>query len=187
MTDIIRSIFAEVPWLKTFIAWAIAALVVVLALALPAYYLFLPLTRRLRAELSRYLSVLREHHAQKITQRKDAEKSFLSQYGQDHLLRHLDATSGRLWARTKIELLKLAHDIQARLASVTGSMEGFTRALPRIHERLQAITDGLPKDLQLVATEPGLSQAAGPSAWLGWPWFAHSSFSRPSSASTLGC
>ena len=50
MAEIVQSIFAQVPWLKVFLAWTLVAAVVVLVLALPACFLFLPLTQRMRAE-----------------------------------------------------------------------------------------------------------------------------------------
>jgi hypothetical protein len=161
MTAIAHSILEQVPWLKVLLAWALAAAVVLLVLALPAYFLFLPLTQRLRADLSRYLALVRERHGQKRLERKDAERELLEQYAQDHLLRHVDATNSRLWARTKTALLQPAHEIQERLAGVTSSMEGFTRALPQVHERLQAITDAMPKDHhQCSRPQPGDWNAA---------------------------
>ena len=161
MTGIVQSIFQQVPWLKVFLTWALAVIVVLLVLALPAYFLFLPLTQRVRTELKRYLSFLQDRHAEKRRLRKEAEEDLVSQYAHDNLLRHVDASSGRLWAHTRATLLQRANEIQERLKGVTGSMEGFSKGLPHIHERLQAITDSLPKDFLPVTNDPGLSRATG--------------------------
>jgi len=161
MAEFGRSIFAHLPWLKIFLEWALAAAVMLLVLTIPAYFLYRTLTQRLRAELSRYLPFLDKRHEQNRSRREDADRELVAQYAQDHLLRHVDATSSRLWARTKTALLQPTQEIQARLAGVAGSMEVFTRALPQVHERLQAITDAMPKDFQLITTEPSLSQATG--------------------------
>lgn len=162
MTEMVHSILAQVPWLKTFLAWALAATIVVLVLALPAYFLFLALSQRLRAELARYVAAVRDRHAKNRAERKQAEQDFVAQFVQDRLLRHIDASSTRFWKRTKTALLQPAKEIQVRLANVIGSMEGFTKALPQVHERLQAITDAIPKDFHFVESEgSSLGQAEG--------------------------
>jgi hypothetical protein len=161
MINVAHSILAQVPWLKVFLAWALAVAVVLLVLAIPGYYLFLPLTQRLRTAVSRYLALARERHAQKRTRRDETERDLLARYAQDHLLRHVDATSNRLWARTKASLLQPARDIQARLTVITHRMEEFTKALPQLHERLQGIADAIPKDFHLTTSDINLTQATG--------------------------
>ena len=80
MTDAIRSLLAQVPWLKAFIAWAIAALALLLILAVPAYFILLPLAQRLRAQLSRHLNLVRERHSQKRIQRKSEERELVERF-----------------------------------------------------------------------------------------------------------
>jgi hypothetical protein len=161
VSDIFYSLFAQVPWLKTFLAWTFALGIVLLVLALPAYYLFLPVFQRLRSELTAYLQRVRDQHQSQRSARKENQQLYLASYGQDHLLRHLDTTSGRLWARTKATLMESAHDIQARLASVTGSIALFTKALPEVHERLQAIIDSMPREFHLTTGDTNLPQDTG--------------------------
>jgi hypothetical protein len=158
----INDILAQVPWLKPFIAWAIAIGLVILVLLLPMYYIVLPLLQRLRADCAQYLQRLRELHASKREERRKARLARLEEFARDHLLCHLDGTSERLWQRTRAALLQPASEIQARLASTTGSMQSFTKSLPNIHERLQGITDAMPQDLQLANnTGTALAQATG--------------------------
>jgi hypothetical protein len=157
----LQDIFSAVPWLKVFLAWTLAALVVFLVLTVPAYYLVLPLTQRLRSEISRYLMAVRERHAKQRAERSEADRALLAQYAEDHLLRHLDTMRSKFWARTKAAIIHPAQEIQTRLADVTGKMEGFTKSLPQLHERLQTVIDTLPKDFNLTVSEPNLSQSTG--------------------------
>jgi hypothetical protein len=161
MTELLHSIFSEAPWLKSFLAWTVACALVVAMCTLPAYYLLLRLTQRLRRELSLHLRRVRDRHAQQRAARSAAEQTYLDQYASDRLLRHLDTTSERLWARTKTTLIEPARDIQRRLASVMSGVAGFTKALPDVHERLRGITDGLARDFQPTTGEAGLTQATG--------------------------
>jgi hypothetical protein len=161
MTELIHGVFVQVPWLKTFMIWALAISVVVLVLALPAYYLLLPVTQRLRAAISRHLANAREIHSGRRRQRHEAEREFLEQYANDHLLRHLDATNSRKWARTRAALIKPLNEIQTMLVAATGSMDGFSKALPKLHERIEAITDTMPKDFDVKTNDPSLGHATG--------------------------
>lgn len=158
----INDLFAQVPWLKPFIAWALAIGLVFLVLVLPVYYIILPLLQHLRADCASYLQRIRENHAEKRAWRRKARMESLDAFARDHLLRHLDRTSERLWQRTKLLLLQPIREIQARLATTTGSMQRYTDALPAIHQRLQNITDGMPQDLQLAkSADASTVQASG--------------------------
>jgi hypothetical protein len=139
MSDLIHDIFAQVPWLKTFLVWALAVGVVVLVLALPAYYLLLPVTQRLRVAISRHLVSRREIHSGRLRQRREAERVFLEQYANDNLFCHLDATSNRKWARTRAALVKPLSEIQRMLAVSAGTLEGFSKALPELHARIERL------------------------------------------------
>src|SRR5438309_4267722 len=113
MSEIVSSIFAQVPWLKVFLAWTLSAAIVWLVVALPAYFLYSQITQRLRGELSTFLRLVREGHVQNREERKSAEALLIAQYTKDHLLRHVDESSSRIWKSIKTRLLQAAHEIQA--------------------------------------------------------------------------
>jgi hypothetical protein len=161
MSDLAHTILTQVPWLKTFLAWAFATAVVLAIVAIPAYYLFLPITQRLRAELSQYLNLLRERHRKNAAERSEAQRALIARFAQDQLLRHLDSSSSRLWSRTNATLLQSVHDIQSQLSNVSGRVEEFTNALPELHEGLKAISNSVPKDFHLPTAEANLAQTGG--------------------------
>jgi hypothetical protein len=161
VTDLIHSIFAQVPWLKVFIAWALAVAVVMAALALPAYYILLPVTQRVRAAIARHLIDTVGVHLESRRQRKQAHRDLLSEYAQDHLLRLINESSGRSWARQRVLLLEPIKGIQTGLASGNGNADTFSRPLPDLHDRIRMILEAVPKDFGGGLNDPAAGQKLG--------------------------
>jgi hypothetical protein len=161
MPEFIHYLLNQVPWLWPFVAWALALGVVLAVLTFPAYYLFLPVTQRLRATVSRYLTQIRAHHDANRLRRQNDERQFLTDYAGDHLLRHLDASGDRQWARTGAALGRPLQEIRRMLVAADVSLDGFSRALPKVYERIAAITDAIPKDFEVHPTDAGMAEATG--------------------------
>jgi len=161
MSEIAHSFFSQVPWLKTFLAWAFGAAVVLAVLAIPAYYLFAPITNRLREDIARYFGLLREQHRRNVTERLDAERNLISRFSEDRLLRQVDMSGDRLWGRTQATLFHLAREIQANLSGVTGRISEFTKALPRLHEGLALVSNSIPKDITFPTADGTMTRSIG--------------------------
>jgi hypothetical protein len=129
----INDLFAQVPWLKPFIAWSIAIGLVIIVLVLPTYYIILPLLQDVRQTCKEYLQRLREHHAAKREERRKHRGERLAEVSRDDLLQHVDGTRERLWQRTQTGLLQRANSIEAQLATAIASTTGFTQALPAMN------------------------------------------------------
>src|SRR5207248_9467093 len=158
MLQFFHDLFAQMPWLRIFLQWALASAIVLLVLAAPAYFLFLPIARSIKNSVIAHLKAIQNLHANKRSERQQAFDDFILQFGQDRLLRHL-GQAAKFWAVTKHLITERTTSIQQVLRSISSKLDEFANSLPEVHEQLTKTEAGLPADLQKVGNSPELQAA----------------------------
>ena len=125
MGDAFSYVFDTIPWLGPFLAWLFAITVTILLLSIPAYFVLVPLFRRMRAEAGRWTTGLAATHRANRENRRGQWLELVNQFLRDNALKRMHAGAAAMGAGISTAVarqLKRLRKAMAKMARAQGKL-----------------------------------------------------------------
>lgn len=144
MSDATSYVLKNVPWLGPFLSWLFAVLVTLLLLAIPAYFLLLPLFRRMRSETGEWAAELGALHRANRDSRRNRWLAAVDQYLNDNGLKRIRAGGSAVRAELASAVSRQVRRLRRKIAELVRLLEDLLNRATMLEEALKraALTPG---------------------------------------------
>lgn len=137
MSDFIDFLSREVPWLFPVLAWLGSIILVILILAIPAYFIFLPFFQRARAQLASFIDRLLGKFKAIRTDRENRLDSAADEFLNDGGLRRLKTEAAGHWTALTRGLLRTLRRLRKPLSNASNSLRDLSKRVSTLEKQVQ--------------------------------------------------
>ncbi|MBI4428092.1 MAG: hypothetical protein HY562_03125 [Ignavibacteriales bacterium] len=159
MSDLIDFLSREVPWLLPMLAWVGGIILVILILAIPAYFVFWPFFQRARAQLASFIDRLVEKFKTIRTERANRLDSAADEFLTDGGLRRLKTEAAGHWTALTIGLSRTLRRLHKPLRKASNSLHDLTKRVSTLEKQVQKSEVAKLQDLTVLPDPQELSES----------------------------
>lgn len=137
MSDFIDFLSREVPWLFPVLAWLGSIILVILILAIPAYFIFLPFFQRARAQLASFIDRLLGKFKAIRTDRANRLDSAADEFLNDGGLCRLKTEAAGHWTALTRGLLRTLRRLRKPLSNASTSLRNLAKKTLDLEEQVR--------------------------------------------------
>lgn len=137
MSDLIDFLSREVPWLLPVLAWLGGIILVLLILAIPAYFVFWPFFQRARTQLASFIDRLVEKLKTIRTERANRLDSAADEFLADGGLRRLKTEAAGHWSAMTTTLSGTLRRLRKPVKKASSSLQDLIKAVSTLEKQVQ--------------------------------------------------